>query len=364
MKKLISFLLVLIFAFSGCQKEEPPEPPRTVGNCSFTMYDIYPEEGNVFSGVPCIFGNKIVFCTAHYVGTAPQGTGNIYVHDIDSGKESTYDDFVDNAFLCGDYLYYSDYDSDEKKCKLVKVNMQNGTKDVLFTAPDGRILGMANGGSKKYFLFWTSVVTYYGDYSKTQYFFYNIEEDKYTAFPEEIVLNPRYSFKVKNDFIAFPRLESGEYSLCVLNLRNNKTESIYKTKKQPNQCIYNGDVLVWNDDDGVHYVKDGTAFDLDEKYGNNGGDIDLYGNRYIFFFYRFQIYIYDIETNQIVFSTKEKNEKDPHHPSYCEWLSLDEESGKACFLLWDNELAFSLYKDWPYEEAPELISVIDIKELE
>lgn len=361
MKKLISFLLVLIFAFSGCQKEEPPEPPKTVGNCSFTMYDIYPEEGNVFSGTPCIFGNKIVFCTAHYIGTVPQGTGNIYVYDIDSGKENTYDDFVDNAFLCGDYLYYSDYDSGEGKCKLVKVNMQNGTKDILFTAPDDRILGISNVGSGNYFIFWTSDKNYYN----AEYFFYDTEKETYTAFPEGMILDPYHNFKIRNNFTAFAqKSEGGQYSLYVLNLQNNKTEIIHKAKKRPIQCVYNGDVLIWNDDDGVHYLKDGAAFDLDEKYGNNGGDIDLYGNRYIFFFYHFQIYIYDIETNQIVFSTKEKSEKDPHHPSYYEWFSLDEESGKACFTLWDRDLALSLYKDWPYEEYPELISIIDIKELE
>ena len=357
MKKLISFLLVLIFAFSGCQKEEPPEPPRTVGNCSFTMYDIYPEEGNVFCAYPDIFGNKIVYCVAHHISAPPQGTGNIYVYDIDSGKESTYDGFVDNAFLCGDYLYYSDYDSNEGKCKLVKVNMQNGTKDVLFTAPDDKVLEVSKCGSGNYFIFWTCD----GNYSKAKYFFYNTEEEKYTAFPEEIVLDPRHNFKIRNDFITFSQFKSGQYVLYSLNLRNNEASVIHKIGKEPLQYIYNGDILLWNDDDGIHYLKDDVAFDLDEK---DSWDIGLYGNRYIFFFRRWQIFIYDIETNQIVFSTKEKNEKNPNHPRYCKWFSLDEESGRACFLLWDRDLALSLYKDWPYEEAPELISVIDIKELE
>lgn len=357
MKKLISLLLILIFIFSGCQSTEQTASAEPVGDCSFSMYDIYPEEGTVFCGYPDIFGNKIVFCAAHHISVPQQGSGNIHVYDIDSKKESSYDDFVDNAFLCGDYLYYSDY-SAEKKWNLVKVNMQDGKKEIIFTAPDDRLLGVSKGGNGNYFIFWTSDKNYYN----AEFFFYDTEKEKYISFSEGMVLDPDHNFKIRNNFIVFAqKSEGGEYTFYGLNLQKNKIKVLHTANKKPIQCIYNGNILLWNDDDGLHYLKDGTVFDLDEK---KGGDIDLYGNRYIFFFHSFQICIYDIETNQIVFSTEENNnEDDPNYSEYCRWFSLDEESGKACFLLWNRELSLSLYDDWPYEEYPELISVIDIKEL-
>ena len=83
MKKLISLLLILIFIFSGCQSTEQTASAEPVGDCSFSMYDIYPEEGTVFCGYPDIFGNKIVFCAAHHISVPQQGSGNIHVYDID-----------------------------------------------------------------------------------------------------------------------------------------------------------------------------------------------------------------------------------------------------------------------------------------
>ena len=236
MKKLISLLLILIFIFSGCQSTEQTASAEPVGDCSFSMYDIYPEEGTVFCGYPDIFGNKIVFCAAHHISVPQQGSGNIHVYDIDSKKESSYDDFVDNAFLCGDYLYYSDY-SAEKKWNLVKVNMQDGTKEIIFTAPDDRLLGVSKGGNGNYFIFWTSDKNYYN----AEFFFYDTEKEKYISFSEGMVLDPDHNFKIRNNFIVFAqKSEGGEYTFYGLNLQKNKIKVLHTANKKPIQCIYNG----------------------------------------------------------------------------------------------------------------------------
>lgn len=351
MKKLISLLLILVFILSGCQSTEQTVPAEPVGDCSFSMQDIYPGESMVISLYPQIFGDKIVFSSVSNPDLFVSNPNKLYIHDINSGEEISFDTSIYAAYLSGDYLYGN------KSRELIKMNIQTGEEEILFSAPKSKPFGVSNGGSGRYFVFWVS-----GDnYKDAEFYFYDTKKEKYTSFFEGNILDPNHDFKVKNDFVAFVQKEDdGEYTFYGVYLPENKSTVLHKTETVPYQYLYNGNFLLWSDKNGIHYLKDGAVSDIE----NESDDLDIYGNRYVFFSHYRQIYIYDIETSQTVFTTDEGyGEKDFNYPYYSTLFALDEESGKTCFIKWNDESALSYYGSWEHGGYPELISVIDIKEL-
>lgn len=354
MKKLISLLLILVFVLSGCKNTEPTIPAlpaEPVGDCSFSMQDIYPGESMVISLYPQIFGDKIVFSSVSNPDLFVSNPNKLYIHDINSGEEISFDTSIYAAYLSGDYLYGN------KSRELIKMNIQTGEEEILFSAPKSKPFGVSKGGSGRYFVFWVS-----GDnYKDAEFYFYNTEKDEYKSFFKGNILDPNHDFKVKNDFVAFVQKEAdGEYTFYGVYLPSNKSTVLHKTETVPYQYLYNGNFLLWSDKNGIHYLKDGAVSDIE----NESDDLDIYGNRYVFFSHYRQIYIYDIETSQTVFTTDEGyGEKDFNYPYYSTLFALDEESGKTCFIKWNDESTLSYYGNWEHGGYPELISVIDIKEL-
>lgn len=351
MKKLISLLLILIFILSGCQSTEQTASAEPVGDCSFSMYDIYPGESMAISLYPQIFGDKIVFSSVSNPDLFVSNPNKLYIHDINSGEEISFDTSIYAAYLSGDYLYGN------KSRELIKMNIQTGEEEILFSAPKSKPFGVSKGGSGRYFVFCVS-----GDnYKDAEFYFYDTKKEKCTSFFEGNILDPNHDFKVKNDFVAFVQKEAdGEYTFYGVYLPENKSTVLHKTETVPYQYLYNGNFLLWSDKNGIHYLKDGAVSDIE----NESDDLDIYGNRYVFFSHYRQIYIYDIETSQTVFTTDEGyGEKDFNYPYYSTLFALDEESGKTCFIKWNDESALSYYGSWEHGGYPELISVIDIKEL-
>ena len=122
MKKLISLLLILVFVLSGCKNTEPTiptVPAEPVGDCSFSMYDIYPGESMVISLYPQIFGNKIVFSSVSNPDLFVSNPNKLYIHDINSGEEISFDTSIYAAYLSGDYLYGN------KSRELIKMNIRS-----------------------------------------------------------------------------------------------------------------------------------------------------------------------------------------------------------------------------------------------
>ena len=351
MKKLISLLLILVFVLSGCQSTEQTVPAEPVGDCSFSMYDICPNESMVIFNYPQIFGNKIVFSSVSDPDAFVSGCDKLYIHNINSGEEVSFDTSMWAAFLSGDYLYGS------VSREIVKMNIQTGEEETLFSAPKSKPFGVSKGGSGRYFVFWVSD----DSYKNAEFYFYDTEKEEYKSFFKGNILDPYHDFKVKNDFVAFVQKEDdGEYTFYGINLSKNKSTALHKTKTVPYQYLYNGSILLWSDKNGIHYLKDGAVSDIE----NESSDLDIYGNRYIFFSDDRQIYIYDIETSQTVFTTNEGyGEKDFNYPYYSPSFALDEESSRVCFVKQNDESALSHYDSWEHGGYPELISVVDIKEL-
>lgn len=351
MKKFISLLLILVFILSGCQNAEQTVPAEPVGDCSFSMQDIYPGESMAISLYPQIFGDKIVFSSVSDPDAFVSGSDKLYIHNIDSGEEVSFDSSMWAAFLSGDYLYGN------VSRDLIKMNIQTGEEETLFSAPKSKPFGVSKGGSGRYFVFWVSD----DNYKDAEFYFYDTEKEKYTSFFKGNILDPNHDFKVKNDFVAFVQKENdGEYTFYGINLPANKSTTLHKTETVPYQYLYDGSILLWSDKNGIHYLKDGAVSDIESE----GSDLDIYGNRYIFFSDDRQIYIYDMETSQIVFTTYEEHgEKEFNYPYYSQSFAIDEESGRACFIKWNDESTLSHYGSWEHGGYPEILSVIDIKEL-
>ena len=238
--------------------------------------------------------------------------------------------------------------------------MDGGNSEVVFTAPEDKLFGFSKGGSDGRFIFWLSD----SDYSNAEIFCYDTAKESYSSVAKPASIhNPYQNFKIKNDFACYAEASGGKYNIYSVKLSTGKNTLLCAAKKDLSQYVYNGNTLVWSDGDGVHYLRNDTVYDIDN--GKSKGDVDIFKDRYIFFFNNFQIYVYDIETEQIAFTTAPENyDENKIYPEYCQWFSLDEESGKAVFILWDRDLALSHYSEWEYEEYPELISVMDIKKAE
>lgn len=344
MKKVLIFLIVLVMCFGGCSAAEATD------EYSFSISDYYSKDGTVFCSYPEIFENKIVFCAASHISNFQSESGNVVIYDLLSNEESSLDISAISAFISNDKIYYASGKS------ICKASLDGKDIETVFTAPDDKLFGFSKGGSNGCFIFWISD----SDYSNAELFCYNTDKDSYSsvATPSGI-LNAFQPFKIKNGFVCYAeKVESYKYNIYGVNLSTGKSFLLWETEKEPSQYVYNGSTLVWSDSNGIHYLDDGEVFTLDGK----NGDVDIFKNRYIFCFNNFQIYIYDVDTEQIVFTTSsEAIQEDEAHPEYCQWFSLDEENGKAVFILWDKETALANYPDWSYEEYPELISVMDIK---
>lgn len=349
MKKLLIFSIILILCFGGCSAAE------AAGEYSFSLSDYYPDDGTVFCSYPELFENKIVFCAAEHISNPQIESGNMHIYDLSTNRENSLDISAISAFISGDKIYY------QSGRNICKASLDGGNSEVVFTAPEDKLFGFSKGGSDGRFIFWLSD----SDYSNAEIFCYNAVKESYSSVAKPASIhNPYQNFKIKNDFACYAeKVASYNYNIYGINLSTGKNTLLCAAKRDLSQYVYNGDTLVWSDGEGVHYFRNDTVYDIDN--GKSKGDVDIYGNRYIFFFNDFQIYVYDIETEQIAFTTAPENyDENKIYPEYCQWFSLDEESGKACFILWDRDLALSHYSEWEYEEYPELISVMDIKKAE
>ena len=348
MKKLLIFSIILIMCFGGCSAAE------AAGEYSFSLSDYYPKEGTVFCSYPEIFENKIVFSAARHISDPQQGNNKVKIYDLTTDKETALNISAIYTFITGDKIYY------QSGRNICKASLDGGNSEVVFTAPEDKLFGFSKGGSDGRFIFWLSD----SDYSNAEIFCYDTAKESYSSVAKPASIhNPYQNFKIKNDFACYAEASGGKYNIYSVKLSTGKNTLLCAAKKDLSQYIYNGNTLVWSDSDGVHYFRNDTVYDIDN--GKSKGDVDIFKDRYIFFFNNFQIYVYDIETEQIAFTTAPENyDENKIYPEYCQWFSLDEESGKAVFILWDRDLALSHYSDWEYEEYPELISVMDIKKAE
>ena len=342
MKKWIACMLILLMSFSGCNAEEASH------DYDFSVTPFYTDEPYVLCSFPDVYGDTVVCCDNYrYLhGRSENASGNVILKDVLSGEETELNIFADKTYIYDGELYY------QSGYQICRMNLETGENTELFTIGENPA-GFSFGG-EGFLVYWAGN----SGYSNVKIYSYDIEKEKTTLITETNYLSgPYHRFKIREGYICFAKKENGTYAIYGANVKTGRTRKIAEgISSDPNQMVYNGSTLLYTTRSGTHVLRDGSS----EEFLLEGTrtDCDILENRYIFYFDDWQLYIYDIKNEQVVYTTVEEL-KDFR---LCQWLSLDTENKRAAFLGWNDQLAEELYPDWQYEIGLDFIYLLQIKE--
>ena len=302
-----------------------------------------PSNPMILSGFPEVAENKIVFCDQYnyLFGEKENASGNVFVYDLISKTENLCEIFANKTYLYDNYLYYF------RGKVLVRTDLDTNLSEELYTISEDKLGGFSSGGDG-YVIFWDSN----DDYTDVTIYSYDICNSKCSIVAKTNYLtSPFHTFKIKNGFFSYAEKQNEKFLIHGVSLKDIKNDIIIELNIEPAQMVYNGDVFVWSDYKGIHLERNKKIISI----GSGTSDVDIFKNRYVFYFEDFQIFIYDLIDNKTVFSSSQYE-----NVEFCEWFDLDEDNNKAAFIAWDRETSRSIYPDWEYEEYPELIYIMEI----
>lgn len=341
--KFLIMILCLVLLFSGCSVEEASR------DYEFSVIPFYTDKPYELCSFPDVYGDTVVCCDNYrYLhGRSENASGNVILKDVLSGEETELNIFAGKTYIYDGELYY------QSGYQICRMNLETGENTELFTIGENPA-GFSFGG-EGFLVYWTGN----SDYSDVKIYSYNIEKEKATIIAETNYLSDPYNdMKIREGYVCFAKEEGKTHTIYGANIKTGKTRKIAEgIPSEPNQMVYNGSTLLYTTASGTHVLTDGSS----EEYLLEGTrtDCDILENRYIFYFSDRQLYIYDMKSEQVVYTTAEEL-KDFR---LCQWLSLDTENKRAAFLGWNDQLAEELYPNWGYETGPDFVYLLQIKEV-
>lgn len=345
MKKFFCLFLIFI-CFSSCNFETSQndtiniETPEYV----FTMSHYFTEKPHVFSVFPEIHENKIFYCDQYnYVYSNEEDIeGNVFYIDLDKKEEKAINTFSNKLHFYNNNLYYN------KNLSLCKTDITSG-ETIQLLSFDMNNLYCFSSGNKNYLVYWESNK----DYTDIKLYSYNIETNQTELIGKTNYLtSPYHTFKIRNNHIAYAEKKGDKYIVYGYNIESKEKLEILQLSNEPSQMVFDGKIFVWSDKTGTHVFNNGE----DILIGRGTADVDIFKNRYIFFFENFKIRIYDLYTDKIIYFSEKKYSD----TLFIQWFSLDDTGEKAAFIGIDPKLCENIYTDVTFESHPEIIFVMDI----
>lgn len=158
-----------------------------------------------------------------------------------------------------------------------------------------------------------------------------------TVATTDYMFSPYLKIKIRNGWLAYAKMENEKYRIYCSNIAEGaqfKTELLLDT--EPVSLVTTGDLLLYSDDTGVFLFRlsNGEQDQIAEK----GTDVDFLTNRYAVFMSGFEMNIYDLEQQGLVYQSDENDGK-----NYVNWFNVNEDGTKAIFSTYEPEARERVY---------------------
>ena len=346
---MIGVLLLWCCVLAGCeQKEELPEqfPSDTAGNSGssllssesgynmmtdvFEVTEYHPQCFSEFYCPPSLLSGEYLL----------SGQKNAATVSADTFEEKELDFFAYEVQADKDNYYWMFWEAEDQavdedlaqrriEVKLMQTNKETLDSRVLLTIEDGSSV-MTRLSIYDSFLVWLEE---HGDEEPLWYIQkYDLKTGELsTVATTDYMFSPYLKLKIRNGWLAYAKMENGKYRIYCSNITEGvqvKTELLLDT--EPVSLVTTGDLLLYSDDTGVSLfqLSNGEQDQIDKK----GTDVDFLGNRYAVFMSGFEMNIYDLEQQRLVYQSDENDGK-----NYVNWFNVSEDGTKAIFSTYEPE---------------------------
>ncbi|MFA9381472.1 MAG: hypothetical protein ACERKO_10485 [Acetanaerobacterium sp.] len=289
--------------------------------------EFYLQSITAYLNSPSVFGDKALASSSNtYRGETRLNCMEV---DLNTREETELPFYAFDPRADEENYYWTEYIPDSESLNLNATRKANGEKRVLYTVPDGydMIPRLAYGDG---YLVWIEYP--YQKEEITQYRIHALDCKTGENFLVDEVDYTSGSFfcpVINNGYVAYADKSQDGYVLKGYDLHNRTLALELSVKDAPMAEAFDGSFMVWDTDATgsrnlqVYRVKDQTTRVID----TNTAEVDIYRSRYIIYCKSTDIYVYDMGTDQTVFTTEtEKPEKDGKR--YTQWFLMDKSAGR------------------------------------
>lgn len=296
----------------------------TLDQYTFHLKSFYPKCTNQYLVPPYLFNNEVIISDAEtYSGKRNMDTTSI---NIESLEETGLGFFAYDTQSDGQCYYWMKPGVNA----IMQTDKDTLTSETMFTlTTEAEVMPRLSFGSKT--LIWLELS---GEPQSPvcQIKKFDCETQKEELIAEtNYVFSPYFRFKVKSRHMAYAEKSEDGYIICGLDIKDPQSKaSIITSISEPKGLVYDGTYLVWSDTGGAYFLSPDSSEKVKIASGQIS-DVDILDNRYIVFMSIFQINVYDIDSQEIVYQTSGKDGKE-----YVLWFSTNEDSTAAVFTGWET----------------------------
>lgn len=346
----IGAFLLWCCVLTGCKQETVPAQLSSgaAGSSESSLLsvesssDTMPDGFVVTEYQPRCFGE--FYCPPSLLGDEYllSGQKNAAAVSADTLEEKELDFFAYELQADLDHYYWMRWESAEDaldhnkiEAELMQTDKETLDSRVLLTIEDGSSV-MTRLSIYNSFLVWLEE---HGDETPLWYIQkYDLKTGELsTVATTDYMFSPYLKIKIRNGWLAYAKMENEKYRIYCSNIAEGtqfKTELLLDT--EPVGLVTTGDLLLYSDDTGVFLFRlsNGEQDQIAEK----GTDVDFLTNRYAVFMSGFEMNIYDLEQQRLVYQSDENDGK-----NYVNWFNVNEDGTKAIFSTYEPEARERVY---------------------